>query len=303
MILGTRQRRAPYSELKIQLFIQLLIDFMENTLYIELLKKVLVDFHRMELGEYKPLYDNEGGWRSKTLHSFDKLLRKRNYAICQHLEYNPESRLEGKDWPPYADTMIGLKRLENIEFCFREVIKDNIPGDFIETGVWRGGATIFMKALLKAADISERAVWVADSFEGLPEPDEKKYSADKGDKLYTMKELAISIDVVKANFQKYGLLDENVKFLKGWFKDTLPAAPIEKLSIMRLDGDMYESTMDGLKNLYPKLSPGGFIIIDDWGVIKGCKQAVLDYRQDHGITEAIKEIDWSGIYWRKEKER
>ena len=83
----------------------------------------------------------------------------------------------------------------------------------------------------------------------------------------------------------------------------IAAAPIEKLSIMRLDGDMYESTMDGLKNLYPKLSPGGFIIIDDWGVIKGCKQAVLDYRQDHGITEAIKEIDWSGIYWRKEKER
>jgi hypothetical protein len=273
---------------------------MNNTLYIDLLKKVLVDFHRMESGEYKPLYDNDTGWKSKVLHTIDKFLRKRDYAICQFLKYNPEDRLEGKDWPPHADTMIGLKRLENIEFCFREVIKDNIPGDFIETGVWRGGATIFMKALLKASDIDNRIVWVADSFEGLPEPDEEKYSADKGDMLHTIKELAISLETVKNNFLKYGLLDENVKFLKGWFKDTLPSAPIQKLSILRLDGDMYESTMDGLTNLYPKLSKGGFIIIDDWGVLDGCKQAVNDYRREHGIKEEIKIIDWSGIYWRKE---
>ena len=66
------------------------------------------------------------------------------------------------------------------------------------------------------------------------------------------------LETVKANFEKYGLLDAQVVFLKGWFKDTLPAAPIGKLAVMRLDGDMYESTMDALKSLYPELSPGGY---------------------------------------------
>ncbi|RBW58194.1 macrocin O-methyltransferase [Tenacibaculum sp. E3R01] len=196
--------------------------------------------------------------------------------------------------------MIGLKRLENIQFCFNEIIKDNIPGDFIETGVWRGGATIFMKALLNDLKIKDRNVWVADSFEGLPPPNETLYPEDKGD-LHDAKSdhLAISLETVKYNFQKYDLLDDSVKFLKGWFKDTLPTAPIEKLSIIRLDGDMYESTMDGLVNLYPKLSKGGFIIIDDWGAVEACKKAVIDYRKTNNITEEIKTIDWTGAYWRK----
>ena len=273
---------------------------MSKNLYINLLKNVLTDFHRMEFIEYKPLYKDSSSLIQKTLRRIDKLLRKKDYAICKVIKYNQENRLDGKDWPTCADTMIGIKRLENIEYCINEVIKDNIPGDFIETGVWRGGATIFMKALLKASDINNRAVWVADSFEGLPNPNEKTYTEDKGDLHHTKKELAIPLEVVKNNFKKYDLLDENVKFLKGWFKDTLPLAPIQKLSILRLDGDMYESTMDGLTNLYPKLSKGGFIIIDDWGAVKGCKQAVIDYRKKYSITEEIKTIDWAGVYWRKE---
>jgi O-methyltransferase len=68
---------------------------------------------------------------------------------------------------------------------------------------------------------------------------------------------------------------------------------------LRLDGDMYESTMDGLKNLYPRLSNGGYLIIDDWGAVKGCQQAVIDYRKTHGISDEIIQIDWTGVYWRK----
>jgi len=270
---------------------------MNNTLYIDLLKKVLVDLHRTEFGEYKPLYENNSNWAIRLI---DKFLRKKQYAVCQYIKYNQADRYEGKDRPANADTMIGLARLENIDFCFREVIQDNIPGDFIETGVWRGGATIFMKALLKASNINDKTVWVADSFEGLPKPNDRANPADKGDLHHTEKDLAIPLEVVKNNFRKYDLLDEKVRFLKGWFKDTLPSAPIQKLSILRLDGDMYESTMDGLINLYPKLSKGGFIIIDDWGAVKGCKQAVNDYRIKYNITEEIKIIDWTGVYWRKE---
>jgi len=189
--------------------------------------------------------------------------------------------------------------MDNIRYCVESVLKNNIPGDFIETGVWRGGAVIFMRALLYAYGDENRKVWVADSFQGLPKPDVDKYPDDEGDDLYTVEQLRISMEDVQANFKQFGLLDKQVEFLKGWFKDTLPTAPIEKLSVIRLDGDMYESTMDGLVSLYPKLSPGGYIIIDDFGAIPACAKAVHDYREKHGITEEIKEIDWSGRFWQK----
>lgn len=271
--------------------------------YLELLKLTLTDFHRLDFGEYKPLGSNKYKvtWKLKLLMRIDAYLNKKGIKIFRIIESDPKRRYEGRDWPAYADTMIGILRLNNIEYCFDNVIREKVPGDFIETGVWRGGATVFMRALLKQYDVKNRVVWVADSFEGLPKPNPRKYSADRGDKHFKNKELSISLDVVKNNFKKYDLLDDQVKFLKGWFKDTLPNAPIEKLSILRLDGDMYESTMDALTHLYPKLSIGGYIIIDDWGAVRGCKQAVLDYRNEHNITEEIMEIDWASVFWKKEK--
>lgn len=201
--------------------------------------------------------------------------------------------------PGYADTMIGLKRLDNLQYCIETVLREGVEGDLIETGVWRGGACIFMRAVLAAYGITDRKVFVADSFEGLPKPDERKYPADKGDTHYIHTFLAVSKEVVENNFKKYGLLDDQVVFLKGWFKDTLPNAPIEKLSILRLDGDMYGSTMESLEYLYPKLSKGGFCIIDDYA-LRGCQMAVNDYRVKHRINSEMKEIDWTGRYWRKE---
>lgn len=109
----------------------------------------------------------------------------------------------------------------------------------------------------------------------------------------------MSVDEVKSNFSRYELLDEQVCFLKGWFRDTLPSAPIEQLAVIRLDGDMYESTMDALNNLYPKLSVGGYLIVDDYGTIPACAQAVTDYRHAHGITDEIHVIDWTGVYWKR----
>jgi O-methyltransferase len=271
-----------------------------SEMYIDLLKQVLIDYHRINVGEYKPLYDNHAKWRRKPIRFVDSVLRKMNYVVCKKIQFTHEDRLNGRDWPANADTMIGMKRLNNIQYCVSEIVKHNIEGDFIETGVWRGGATIFMKALLKVMHVTDKNVWVADSFEGLPKPDDKKYAADKGDHLYMMKELAIPLETVKENFAKYGLLDDKVKFLKGWFKDTLPVAPIQKLSLLRLDGDMYESTMDALVNLYPKLAKGGFVIVDDYGAVEACKIAIHDYRKQNGITEEIIPIDWAGVYWKKE---
>ena len=154
--------------------------------------------------------------------------------------------------------------------------------------------------LLKENKITDRIIWVADSFEGLPRPN-KNYTSDIGDKHYSYKQLKVSIEEVKSNFDKYNLLDNQVKFLKGWFKDTLPVAPINKLAVLRLDGDMYESTTDCLENLYPKLSVGGYLIIDDWGALPSTKQAVIDYREKNEITEKIIPVDWTGAFWKKEK--
>ena len=207
-------------------------------------------------------------------------------------------REEGLDWPLYAHSMIGLKRMNNLHFCLKDVIEKGIPGDFIETGVWRGGATILMRAVLKAYNDTQRRVWVADSFEGLPVPNTEKYPQDQGLNLYLYKELAVSLDQVKANFEKYDLLDEQVIFLKGWFSETLPTAPIQSLAVLRLDGDLYESTTDSLTHLYPKLSVGGYVIIDDY-TIPQCRQAVHDFLDKHNIKDPLLPIDSMSVYWQK----
>lgn len=221
--------------------------------------------------------------------------------VVKRIKTDPAKREEGKDWPADAETMIGRRRLDNLQMCIENAIRENIPGDLIECGVWRGGATIFMRAMLKAFGDQKRKVWVADSFEGLPPPKAGEYPADADDKHHTYNQLAISLEQVKANFNRYNLLDENVKFLKGWFSDTLATAPIETLSVLRADGDMYESTIQIMDALYPKLSIGGYCIVDDYGAVPACKQATEDYRRIHDITEPIQVIDWTGIWWRRER--
>jgi O-methyltransferase len=216
------------------------------------------------------------------------LIRKRPFSAIQ--------RETGNDWPLFGYTMIGLKRLENLQNCIDDVINNNIPGDLIETGVWRGGATIFMRAMLKSYKISDRIVWVADSFEGLPAP---KDGTDGSD-LSHVKTLAVPVEQVKRNFERFGLLDEQVRFIKGWFSETLHTAPIEKLAILRLDGDLYSSTMDALNALYPKVSIGGYVIIDDYGSWPSCKRAVHEYIAKRGIQADIRDIDGSGVFWRVE---
>lgn len=210
-----------------------------------------------------------------------------------------QMRVHGRDWPVDGETMIGLARLDNLQHCVTDVLQNQISGDLIETGVWRGGACIFMRAILKACGDTCRIVWAADSFRGLPPPD-PRYPQDAGDQHWIHGEsLGVSLDQVKANFARYGLLDDQVQFLSGWFKDTLPVAPIERIAVLRLDGDMYSSTMDALNTLYPKLSSGGYAIIDDYGAVPACKRAIEDYRSLHQIDEPLEEIDWSGVFWQK----
>jgi SAM-dependent methyltransferase len=198
----------------------------------------------------------------------------------------------------FQNTMIGRRRLENIEYCLQTIARESVKGDCMECGVWRGGAALFMRGFWAAHRVDDRTVWLADSFQGLPHPSlEVDRDLDLSAAQFPM--LAVDEDTVKNVFERYGLLDGQVKFLKGWFKDTLPIALVERLSLLRIDGDLYESTWDALAALYSKVEPGGFVIIDDYGCLPQCRQAVSDFRERHGIAEPIQQIDWTGVYWRK----
>lgn len=205
-----------------------------------------------------------------------------------------------------AVSMLPLARLDNLQSCIQDVVEKKIPGDLVETGVWRGGATIFMRAMLKVLGVTDRLVWAADSFEGLPEPDPEKYPLEaKAFKSAAMTKyynhLTATIDDVKRNFAAYNMLDDQVRFLKGWFKDTLPSAPIERIAVLRLDGDYYESTRDSLTNLYDKVSVGGYVIIDDYGEDSWtyCRRAVEEFRSARQIAAPMIQVDKPCSFWKK----
>ena len=218
--------------------------------------------------------------------------------VLRNVHYTQAQREQGAVMPMHAHTMIGLARLDNLQFCIEDALRNGVPGDLIETGVWRGGACIMMRAVLAAHGVTDRRVFVADSFAGLPPPDVSAYPKDEGDRHHEQLFLDVSRQQVEENFRLYGLLDSQVVFLEGWFKDTLPKAPTDAFCVMRLDGDMYQSTMEALANLYPRLSPGGYCIIDDYDIPR-CREAVEDYRSDQRIASPIQAIDQSGVFWQK----
>ncbi|MGI9602357.1 MAG: TylF/MycF/NovP-related O-methyltransferase [Acidimicrobiales bacterium] len=239
-----------------------------------------------------PLGDPEEVW---------PVLKGAGLRIVKPLD-DTEGRLTGKEWPMFAETMAGTARLDNVDELVTRALAEGVPGDLVETGVWRGGIVVLMRALLEAHGDADRCVWACDSFEGLPIPDPDQYPADATHVVEDdfRDQTAVSLDEVKANIDRYRLLDDRVKFLPGWFRDTLPDAPIDQIAVLRLDGDLYESTMDALVHLEPRVAAGGFVIIDDYNSWEPCRQAVTDYRQANNITAEIHEIDWTGAWWRKD---
>jgi O-methyltransferase len=225
-------------------------------------------------------------------------LHRRGLLLVRQKPFDPESRAVGRDWPCFGYSMVGLARMDNLHACIATVLREQIPGDLIETGVWRGGCAILMKAVLARHGVTDRTVWVADSFEGLPSPvhdiDRVHASYDLSGSDY----LTVSLEDVRANFDRFGLLDDGVQFLKGWFAETLTSVSLERLAVLRLDGDMYESTRDALGPLYPKVSPGGFVIVDDYNSWPACRRAVDEYREKFAINDPLVGIDDQAVYWR-----
>jgi O-methyltransferase len=271
-----------------------------RSLYLDLIRRDLTRYGQAQL---VPV-----GWSQEQRPTLGWLLglpffKAGNLMLVRKRPFDQRRRDLGLDWPVEAETMIGMTRLTSLQQCVVTVLTEDDPGDLVECGVWRGGASILMRAVLAAYGDKTRSVWLADSFAGVPPPDAENYKADKLP-WYSMglhrfaSVLAVPQSEVRANFERYGLLDEQVRFLPGWFKDTLHNAPIDRIAVLRLDGDLYESTIQALDGLYPRLSPGGFCIIDDYN-LPYCRQAVADYREKHGISAEIVDIDGSGALWRK----
>ncbi|MFA7243492.1 MAG: TylF/MycF/NovP-related O-methyltransferase [Sulfuricellaceae bacterium] len=282
-------------------YLSLLKKSLLNQLYLE--NEARLDFLLDRLLMQRPvnleaLIPEYLGIRDQPVHHNLEAMRK-NGRFLGFFSTDGKEILFTRNFSFVAHTMIGQARLDNIQQCLDTIIAEKVPGDLIETGVWKGGATVFMRGYLMAHNIRKRRVWVADSFAGLPKADCAQDRLEMDCSADTLPYLAVSQEAVESLFARYDLLDDKVKFLKGWFKDTLPTAPIKKLALLRLDGDLYESTMDGLNNLYHKVSPGGFVIVDDYHAVPACKVAVDEFRARHAILEPLETIDHSAVYWRK----
>ncbi|MEA2389987.1 MAG: O-methyltransferase [Solirubrobacteraceae bacterium] len=207
-------------------------------------------------------------------------------------------RSAGMDWPLQGLTMVGLGRLDDLQRCVEAVLDDEVPGDLIEAGCWRGGASILMRATLDSHGADDRLLWVADSFRGFPQA--TALDGDHDD-LGAFDFLAVPLDEVRANFARLGC-EQNVRFVPGLFEDTLPELGDRRWAIVRLDGDTYDATWVGLASLYPGLSVGGHVIVDDYGALDECREAVDDFRAAHGVTERLEQVDWTCVRWRRESE-
>jgi O-methyltransferase len=266
---------------------------------LEILKSLLIDDVGPEVGV--PLQQVAGG-RGPIAGALGRLLAAALAPFGLGVVVRPEStaalRDEGRGWPGRALTMVGRRRLDQLQHAIETVIDDGVPGDILEAGVWRGGASLFARAVLAERGVTDRRVLVADSFRGLPAPAADCHPSDRGDRHAAIPYLAVSRAEVEANFERFGLLDDQVVFVEGWFAESLSRAPVDALAILRVDADLYGSTMEVLSALYDAVSPGGFVIIDDLA-LDGCRRAVEDFRAGRGIQAPIIRIDWTGGWWRK----
>lgn len=269
----------------------------------------LGDAGLLDTGEPEPGGAPDDTTEARLARSVERYLDLVEAAVTGRL--SPDVGLERHRWGGYdlwsierlADTdvaalysLIGAIRMRNVRDLAERVLADGVPGDLMECGVWRGGAAIMMRAVLEAHGCRDRTVWLADSFRGLPVADTERYPIDAGWAAYPGA-TAVPLAEVAGNFRRFGLLDESVRFVEGWFEESLPTAAVGRLALLRLDADLYASTSAALEHLYDRVSPGGFVIIDDYA-IPSCAGAVDDFRSARGIDAPLHHVDWNAVWWR-----
>jgi len=184
----------------------------------------------------------------------------------------------------------------------RHVVAADIDGDIVECGVWKGGSAMAAGLALQASD-AERDIWLYDTFEGMSQPTaaDVSYDGETACEQLNAQDIRDSGSVwcysplgeVRENVGSIGYAADRIHFVKGRVEDTLPDQAPERIALLRLDTDWYESTRHELTHLYPRLSAGGVLIIDDYGYWKGSRQAVEEYFQDHPPRPLLVRIDGS----------
>jgi hypothetical protein len=217
---------------------------------------------------------------------------KHSHDCTKSAPFDMALRKKGNDWPIAGHTMVGLMRLDNVQSLLEDVITNQIPGDFMELGVWRGGVCIFARAVMNALHARQRNVHVFDAFEKLP-----GYTT-------AVDYLAVSEDQVRHNFEKYNL-KEGVYFHKGLFKDTVPGFSKNftgQIAVLRVDGNFYDSYQDAMYYLYDKVPVGGYVIFDDVMSHVAVMDFWKDFKREQNVPENLTPIDDHSAYFKKTKE-
>ena len=274
-----------------------------GALYLDLLKRSLLNEiyldDEMRLLYLRDCLSGDDSFDYAVLHDIrrDRAEAFSDLQASRRIGRFPERRIARSG---FSHTMMGRLRLDSLHACLDDLAARDVPGDLMECGVWRGGGCILMAGWMRAHGQRDRTLLIADSFDGLPAP-----THEQDGKLDLTKDrfpqLAVSEETVRENFSAYGLLDDcSQVFLKGWFRDTLADAPTRQIALLRLDGDLYESTMDALTALYDRVAPGGIVIIDDYGALAMCRQAVGDFFATRGEpVPELAHVDWTGAFFVK----
>jgi O-methyltransferase len=209
-------------------------------------------------------------------------LRRRSQAVAPDLE--PEFLALYERCAPA--TMTSVERMYALYQAVRHVHAADIEGDVVECGVWRGGSSMLAALTLDSLGDRERSLWLYDTFEGMPPPSEVDRTIHGQDAAALLERpgaagehtrAAAGLDEVKANLAATGYPSDRLHFVEGMVEDTIPAVAPDQISVLRLDTDWYESTRHELEHLWPRLSPGGVLIVDDYGHWQGARRAVDEF--------------------------
>jgi hypothetical protein len=219
-----------------------------------------------------------------------------------HPDLEPEFRAVYQRCMPY--TMTSVERMYALWQAAGHVARSGVPGDYVECGVWRGGSSMLAALTFAEAAEPDRRLWLYDTFEGMTEPTERDRAFDSATPISddwssyrteTGSSLAYaSLGEVKANMQQAGIPPDRLEYVAGRVEETIPARAPEQIALLRLDTDWYESTRHELEQLYPRLSPGGVLIVDDYGHWAGAREAVDEFFARLPSAPLLTRIDYTG---------
>ena len=201
-------------------------------------------------------------------------------------------------------TMTSIERINSLINAVQYIVSNNLEGTIVECGVWRGGSMMAIAYALQDLSDVKRDLFLFDTYEGMSPPTNKDiahFNVDAQTLLNSKDEKEreayfcyASLEDVQKNLRSTGYPRDKIHFIRGKVEDTIPEQAPDKIALLRLDTDWYESTRHELEHLFPRLVPGGVIIIDDYGYWKGCKQATDEYIQNNRIPILLNRIDLTG---------